>query len=47
MSLSTKQKQIVHAEGRLASARGRGRGERNRRGVWGWEMETVTFRMDG
>ena len=33
-------------ETRLTVAKEEGKGERDGQGVWGWEMQTIKFRMD-
>ena len=33
-------------ETRLTVAKEKGKGERDGQGVWGWEMQTIKFRMD-
>ena len=45
MILSTKQKQIMDMESRLVVAGGERR-EWDGQGVWGWQMQTLTFGMD-
>ena len=47
MNPSTKQKQTHrHIEIRLVVAKGEGERERGRLGVWGEQMQTITFRTD-
>ena len=44
MNLSTKQKE-THRD-QTCGCQGRERRERDGLGVWGWYMQTITFRMD-
>ena len=45
MNLSTKKNKFIHMENRLVG-KGGGAREQDGLGVWGWQMQTITFRMD-
>ena len=46
MNLSTKQKQIHKHREQTCGWGGGGGKERNGLGVWGWQMQNITFKMD-
>ena len=46
MNLSTKQKLTHRHKNQVYGCQGRVRRERNGLGVWGWQMQSITFRMD-
>ena len=45
MNLPMKQKRFTDKDNRLTVAKGVGRG-RDKLGVWGWQMQTIIYRMD-
>ena len=46
MNLSTKQKQTHRYRDQTCGCQGGGGRERGGLGIWGWQMQTITFRMD-
>ena len=46
MNLSTKQKQTHGYREQTCGCQGRGGKKWDEWGVWGWQKQTVTFRMD-
>ena len=44
MNLSTKQKQTHRYREQTCGCQGQGREKRP--GIWGWQMQTIAFRMD-
>ena len=47
MDLSTKKKQTHRHREQICGCQGGGEREENGGVFWGWEMETITFRVDG
>ena len=45
MNLSTKKNKVINMENRLLAKGQEGR-EQDGLGVWDWQMQTITFRMD-
>ena len=45
MNLSTKKNKFINMENRLLAKGQEGR-EQDGLGVWDWQMQTITFRMD-
>ena len=46
MNLSTKQKQTHRQREQTGGCPGEGGRERDGLVIWGWQMQTITFRMD-
>ena len=46
MNLSVKQKQTHKYREQICGCQGGGGREWDGQGVWGWQMQTITFRMD-
>ena len=46
VNLSTKQKQTHRHRDQTCGCQGGGRRDRDGLGLWGWQMQTIIFRMD-